>query len=113
VHREAQRLFHRLAEQVGGLADPRERLVTGMLAALRNVRDIPARSSWFAATQRPIGGEMAEQSEVVRTLVKAFMRSLGMCSRADAASPDARSNRAQSCQRTTSGSTGWGAAGDR
>jgi hypothetical protein len=43
---------------------------------LRNVRESPALSSWFATTQRPIGGEIAEQSEVIRALTEAFVISL-------------------------------------
>ena len=77
VHREAQRLFGELTGQLGEFTDPRERLVEGMLAALRSVRESPALSSWFAAEQRPIGGEMAEHSEVVKALVEVFVSSLG------------------------------------
>jgi AcrR family transcriptional regulator len=77
VHREAQRLYRQLADRVAGLADPRERLIEGVMASLRSVRESPALSSWFATAQRPIGGEMAEQSEVIRALVETFVRSLG------------------------------------
>jgi hypothetical protein len=48
-----------------------------MLASLRNVRESPALASWFATTQRPIGAEMAEQSEVIKALTEAFVISLG------------------------------------
>jgi AcrR family transcriptional regulator len=77
VHREAQRLYRQLADRVAGLADPRERLIEGVIASLRSVRESPALSSWFATAQRPIGGEMAEQSEVIGALVETFVRSLG------------------------------------
>jgi AcrR family transcriptional regulator len=77
VHREAQRLYRTLSEQVGGTKDPAQRLIEGTLIALRSVRENPALSSWFAPTARPIGGEWAQRSEVVTAMVEAFVRSLG------------------------------------
>ncbi|TFV57517.1 TetR/AcrR family transcriptional regulator [Mycobacterium sp. PS03-16] len=78
VHREAQRLYRELTARVGGLTDPRERLVEGMLTAVRSVRESPPLASWFTHTGPPIGGEMAERSEVVGVMVGAFVRSLGI-----------------------------------
>src|ERR1700750_1527368 len=72
VHREAYRLYREMTEQINSVGDPRERLIEGMLASLRNVRESPALASWFATTQRPIGAEMAEQSEVIKALTEAF-----------------------------------------
>jgi AcrR family transcriptional regulator len=77
VHRESYRLFREMTDQIRSVLDPRERLVEGMLTSLRNVRESPALASWFASTQRPIGGEVAEQSEVIRALTEAFVISLG------------------------------------
>jgi AcrR family transcriptional regulator len=77
VHREAQRLHRTLTEQVGGLTDPADRLIEGILLALRSVRENPALSSWFAPTSPPIGGEWAARSEVVTAMVEAFVGSLG------------------------------------
>lgn len=77
VHRESYRLYREMTEQVGALSDPRERLIEGMIASLRNVRESPALASWFATTQRPIGAEMAEESEVIKALTEAFVISLG------------------------------------
>ncbi|MGV0717417.1 helix-turn-helix domain-containing protein [Mycolicibacterium sp. XJ662] len=76
VHREAYRLYREMTDQVASVADPRERLIEGMMASLRNARESPALASWFAKTQRPIGAEMAEQSEVIRALTEAFVISL-------------------------------------
>jgi len=76
VHREAYRLYREMTEQINSLTDPRERLIEGMMASMRNVRESPALASWFATTQRPIGAEMAEQSEVIRALTEAFVISL-------------------------------------
>lgn len=77
VHRESYRLYREMTDQITSLVDPRERLIEGMLSSLRNVRESPALSSWFATTQRPIGAAMAEQSEVIRALTEAFVISLG------------------------------------
>jgi AcrR family transcriptional regulator len=77
VHREAYRLYREMTDQINSVVDPPERLIEGMLASLRNVRESPALASWFATTQRPIGAEMAEQSEVIKALTEAFVISLG------------------------------------
>ena len=77
VHRESYRLYREMTEQITGIEDPAERLIEGIIASLQNVRQSPALSSWFATTQRPIGGEMAEQSEVIKALTSAFLISLG------------------------------------
>jgi AcrR family transcriptional regulator len=76
VHRESYRLYREMTEQIASVADPAQRLVEGIITSLRNVRESPALSSWFATTQRPIGGEIAEQSEVIRALTEAFVISL-------------------------------------
>jgi AcrR family transcriptional regulator len=77
VHREAYRVFTEMGKHIAGIADPRERLLEGVVASLRSVRESPALSSWFASAQRPIGGEMAERSEVIKALTEAFLGSLG------------------------------------
>ncbi len=76
VHRESYRLYRDMTEQITAVVDPRERLIEGMIASLRNVRESPALASWFDTTQRPIGGDMAEQSEVIKALTEAFVVSL-------------------------------------
>lgn len=70
VHREARRLYEEVSEQVVAVTDPAQRLIEGVITALNAVRDSPALASWFATAQRPIGGEMAEHSEVIRALVE-------------------------------------------
>jgi AcrR family transcriptional regulator len=77
VHRESYRLYREMTDQIMSFDDPRERLIEGMLSSLRNVRESPALASWFATAQRPIGAEMAEQSEVIKALTEAFVISLG------------------------------------
>jgi AcrR family transcriptional regulator len=76
VHRESYRLYREMTNQIMSVTDPAERLIEGMMASLRNVRESPALASWFATTQRPIGVEMAEQSEVIKALTEAFVVSL-------------------------------------
>jgi AcrR family transcriptional regulator len=76
VHRESYRLYREMTEQIMSVTDPAERLIEGMITSLRNVRESPALASWFATTQRPIGAEMAEKSEVIKALTEAFVVSL-------------------------------------
>jgi AcrR family transcriptional regulator len=78
VHRETYRVFTTMGERIAGVADPRQRLIEGIVASLHSVRESPALSSWFAPTQRPIGGDMAERSEVIKGLTEAFLASLGI-----------------------------------
>lgn len=78
VHREAYRVFGGLGERLDASAPPEQRLIDGIVESLRLVRGSPALSSWFAPQQRPIGGEMAERSEVIRGLTEAYLRALGM-----------------------------------
>ncbi len=77
VHRWAHTLARQLAERLAGIDDPRRRLVIGITESLGLVRKNPALASWFAKTGPPIGGQVAEQSEVVTTLVAAFLAALG------------------------------------
>jgi AcrR family transcriptional regulator len=77
VHREAYRVHDAVAEQIAGIDDPRRRLIAGLTTTLRSVRESPALSSWFATTQAPIGGEVAEHSEVINALAAGFVNSLG------------------------------------
>jgi AcrR family transcriptional regulator len=77
VNREAYRLFRQLSDEIRDVDDPGERLVAGITAAVRMVRGSPALASWFARTEPPIGGEMAERSEVIKALTSAFVGSLG------------------------------------
>lgn len=77
VHREAHEVHRRMVERLTGITDPRDRLVTGFLAALDLVRKSPALQSWFAAGVAPVGAEIAEQSDVIKAMCAAFVVSLG------------------------------------
>jgi AcrR family transcriptional regulator len=77
VHRETHRLADAIKDQISGVDDPGERLIAHVTTTLRLVRESPALAAWFATTHPPIGGEMAEQSEVIAALAAAFVNSLG------------------------------------
>jgi AcrR family transcriptional regulator len=77
VHRWANTLYRQLAESLAGIDDPHQRLVAGITDSMALVRQNPALASWFAETGPPIGAAMAEQSEVVTTMVTAFLAALG------------------------------------
>lgn len=77
VHRWANTLYRQLAESLAGIDDPHQRLVAGITDSMALVRQNPALASWFAETGPPIGAAMAERSEVVTTMVTAFLATLG------------------------------------
>ncbi len=77
VHRETRRLSRAVADEIGGIENPRERLIASVGTTLRMVRQSPALASWFTVTRPPIGGELAGQSEVITALATAFLNSLG------------------------------------
>lgn len=92
VHREAKAVFRQVSASLGGIADPRRRLITGITEALALVRQSPALSSWFATSEPPIGAEMADRSEVITAMVAAFVASLGP---SEAEAPDTVERRAR------------------
>ncbi|TPG36046.1 TetR/AcrR family transcriptional regulator [Mycolicibacterium hodleri] len=78
VHRETNRVFRDVGERIAAGGDPAERLVDAVMASLHAVRESPSLSSWFTPTKRPIGGEMAERSEIIGALTEAYLRALGV-----------------------------------
>lgn len=74
VHRNAQMVNRAIGELVGGIADPRERLLAALMQALRLVRANPALSAWF--TRTPIGAQAAEGSAVVQAMTAGFLLSV-------------------------------------
>jgi AcrR family transcriptional regulator len=83
VHREAHRVFADLADEIDPKAEPARQLIDGVVASLRRVRENPALSSWFAPSARPIGGDMADRSEVIKVRTAAFLAYLGVSDEAD------------------------------
>ena len=78
VHREAHRVFRELGDRIAGIADSRERLLEGILVTLSSVRESPSLSAWFVTNERPIGGEMADRSQVIEAMASSFLASLGV-----------------------------------
>ncbi|BBZ00462.1 TetR/AcrR family transcriptional regulator [Mycolicibacterium fallax] len=76
VHRQARLVHAQLGAQLAGIDDPRRRLVDGFCHTLQLVRADPALRSWFGADAPPLGAELAGRSEVITTLVAAFLSSL-------------------------------------
>jgi AcrR family transcriptional regulator len=74
VHRHAHEVNRQLAELVGGITEPRERLLTALTHALRLVRENPALAAWF--TRTAIGAAAAEGSEVVQAMTAGFLLSV-------------------------------------
>lgn len=77
VHRETHRVFRDVGERVSATGDPGDRLLDAVVVALHRVRESPSLASWFAPEQRPIGGEIAERSEVIQALTEGYLRALG------------------------------------
>lgn len=75
VHREARAVAARLSERMAGIADPRQKLLTGLTESLHSVRESPALSAWFRNTSA--GAEAAGSSVAIHALTAAFVRSLG------------------------------------
>jgi AcrR family transcriptional regulator len=76
VNREAARMVERLRDELGGVTDPRERLVEGILRAVREVRRNPATAAWFAPGTAQMAARMSRSSEVVDGLTQAFVSAL-------------------------------------
>lgn len=76
VHRWANTLYRRLTDSLAGITDPHRRLVAGITESLALVRENPALASWFAKTGPPIGAAVAEESDVVATMVAGFLAGL-------------------------------------
>lgn len=77
VHRETHRLGRDILGRIERIEDSQERLVAGITATLRMVRENPSLAAWFGSTRLPIGGEMAGQSQVITALASGFLASLG------------------------------------
>ncbi|OBJ73118.1 TetR/AcrR family transcriptional regulator [Mycobacterium sp. 1274756.6] len=89
VHREARAVNRALTARLAGVEDPRERLITGITAGIATVRENPALAAWFGRTD-PLGGELADRSEVITEMVAAFVSRLGAEIDADTARRRAR-----------------------
>lgn len=90
IHRETHRLGRDILGRIERIEDPRDRLVAGIIATLRMVRENPSLAAWFGSTRLPIGGEMAGQSQVITALASGFLASLGPAPDSDDAALERR-----------------------
>jgi len=72
AHRETRRVIDEVAQRVASIADPRERLIEAILCALTIVRQNPALAAWYAK-RAPIGGQIADGSDVVTSIIAAHL----------------------------------------
>ena len=70
----ARDVNRRIAEEIAGIHDPRDRLLAALIGALRLVRDNPALAAWF--TDTAMGAQAAEGSEVVQAMTAGFLLSV-------------------------------------
>jgi AcrR family transcriptional regulator len=73
VHREGRRIGREVGEAVGGIDDPRPRLVEAVLEALRRVRGEPTLAAWFAVDDRGLTVELARRSPVIEAIAAGFL----------------------------------------
>ncbi|MGH0029180.1 MAG: TetR/AcrR family transcriptional regulator [Myxococcota bacterium] len=76
VHRAARRIVRRVGERTAGIADPRGRLVEGILGAVAEVRGDPATAAWFEPGASGIAARMSRGDEVIEALMEAFVADL-------------------------------------
>ncbi|MEV5838845.1 helix-turn-helix domain-containing protein [Nocardia sp. NPDC052112] len=73
VHREARRVGAVVAERTRGIADPGERIVAVMRAALYEVRADPTLIAWFTASDAGIANEIGQSSEVIEAIAAGLL----------------------------------------
>jgi AcrR family transcriptional regulator len=76
VNRAAARMLERLRIELASIDDPRERLVEGILRAIREVRRDPGTAAWFEPGAEQIAARMSRSSEVVDGITGAFVSEL-------------------------------------
>lgn len=73
VHREARRVGAAVGEELRGIADPVERTLAGVQAAIRRVRLDPTLAGWFRDESSSIAMSMAQSSPVLEAIVSGFL----------------------------------------
>lgn len=89
AHRETRRVIAEVAEHVKAIPSPPARLVEGILYSLATVRRTPALAAWFAR-RAPIGSEIADESDVVTSLMAGYLRTVRPASATDDVTDRAR-----------------------
>ncbi|MEV0764496.1 helix-turn-helix domain-containing protein [Nocardia sp. NPDC050435] len=77
VHREARRLGAAVTEQVAAVADPAERIVAAMLAAVHAVRADPLLIAWFTPANAGFAGDIGQSSAVIEAMAGHFLGAHG------------------------------------
>lgn len=68
VHRETRRIAARVHEQVAGITDPADLIVTAMLTAIREVRSDPILIAWFGPGESGPAGRISQDSDVIESI---------------------------------------------
>jgi AcrR family transcriptional regulator len=78
VERAAREIHARLEARLADIDDPRERVVEGILGAVREVRRRPGTAAWFDPGVSGLAAQMSRASELVEALTRSFSsRALG------------------------------------
>ncbi|GAB4588880.1 TetR/AcrR family transcriptional regulator [Nocardia sp. IFM 10818] len=78
VHRETRRIAARVAREVRDIADPGERIVSAMLAAVREVRSEPMLIAWFRPGEAGPAGRISQNSEIIESIAGGLFTSAGL-----------------------------------
>jgi AcrR family transcriptional regulator len=78
VNREAHRVGRLIGDRTADIADPEERLVMAILAALELVRSTPTLASWFEIGDADLASELAGSSDIIEAVSSAFLADLGV-----------------------------------
>lgn len=73
IDRTARRLAERVEAQIAKIGDPTERLVEGVLRAVREVRETPETAAWFTPGESGATARMSRGSEVIDRLAETFV----------------------------------------
>lgn len=76
VDRASSEIAEQVRAQVSDIEDPRERLVQGILCAVREVRRRPGAIAWFEVGAAAGATRMSRASEVIDTISSAFVGNL-------------------------------------
>jgi AcrR family transcriptional regulator len=89
VDHQARLLSQRVRAALEEIADPRERLIEGVVQSLKAVRETPGTAAWFSASDSGLAARASRRSEVVEAVVASFVDGLLGPSTAGTAPDDA------------------------
>ena len=73
IQRASLEIAERVRQAIAEVTDPRERLVEGILSAVREVRSNPATAAWFEPSVSGLAARMSRSSEVIESLMAGFV----------------------------------------